>query len=134
MYTPHPSHSKWHVLLPPLDTDHAQGLPEATPTFLFFSRCFLIETAFLMRWYRSSGSVGARPSRQRTQQSQPHGTPPHNDTHSAHQYPAISDIRTANAELSKAIKYTIPNHAKSQGRMHLKAGYLQKDELLSTGS
>uniref|UniRef100_A0A7N6C254 Uncharacterized protein n=1 Tax=Anabas testudineus TaxID=64144 RepID=A0A7N6C254_ANATE len=30
-------------------------------TFLFLSRCFLTATAFLIRWYRSSGRSGARP-------------------------------------------------------------------------
>jgi hypothetical protein len=30
-------------------------------TDLFLSRCFLIATAFLMRWYKSSGIAGARP-------------------------------------------------------------------------
>lgn len=30
-------------------------------TFLFLSKCFLTATAFLIRWYRSSGRSGARP-------------------------------------------------------------------------
>ena len=31
------------------------------PTFLFRSRCLRIATAFLIRWYKSSGRSGARP-------------------------------------------------------------------------
>jgi hypothetical protein len=35
--------------------------PYKCNTFLFLSMCFLILTAFLMRWYKSSGKSGAKP-------------------------------------------------------------------------
>jgi hypothetical protein len=35
--------------------------PYKCNTFLFLSMCFLILTAFLMRWYKSSGRSGAKP-------------------------------------------------------------------------